>query len=64
MKQIGLIKKLENLMRDMTIIFLTSCHTFMANSPRVAIGDNVVHPGLRSSRRFHAKGCKANNYNT
>jgi hypothetical protein len=58
MKQIGSIeKKIENLMRNFTILLsdkLQKCwlfrHTFMANSPLVAIGDRVAYTGARSTR--------------
>jgi hypothetical protein len=45
------LKKLENLMRNLKILVYDSwqkcwlCrHTFMANSPLVAIGDRFAHP--------------------
>jgi hypothetical protein len=53
MKKIGSIeKKLENLMWNVAVLLsdkLQKCwlcrHTVMANSPLVAIGDRVTHPG-------------------
>jgi hypothetical protein len=33
--------------------FVTSCHTFMANSRRVAIGDRIAHPGPSGYRACH-----------
>jgi hypothetical protein len=57
MKQIGSIeKKIENLTRNLTILlsdklqkFWLCRHTFMANSPLVAIGDRIAHPGITCS---------------
>jgi hypothetical protein len=46
------LKKLENLKRNLTVLFsekLQKCwqyrYTFMVNSPLVATGDMVAHPG-------------------
>jgi hypothetical protein len=57
MKQIGSSeKKIENLMRNLTIIlsdklqkFWPCRHTFMANPPLLATDDRVSHPGFRAT---------------
>jgi hypothetical protein len=53
-KKLFQLKKSENLMRYLTVLLsekLQECwlcsHTFMTNSPLVAIGDRVAHPGSR-----------------
>jgi hypothetical protein len=54
MKQIGSVEKIENLMRNLTILLsnkLQKCWlcspTFVASSPLVAIGDRIGLPGSK-----------------
>jgi hypothetical protein len=48
------LKKLENVVRNLTIICLTSCNTLMANSLLVAIGDRVAQSGSTVSEEHTA----------
>jgi hypothetical protein len=69
MKQIGSIKKTENLMRNLTILLtdnLQKCwlfsHTFMANSPLLGIGDRVALHGIRITKEISWGGGAIRNH--
>jgi hypothetical protein len=63
MKQIGSVEKIRKFNAKFDIFLsdkLQKCwlgrHTFMANSPFVAIGDRVAHPGTRGKKSLGVDG--------
>jgi hypothetical protein len=56
-------KKIENLMRNLTVICLTSCHTFMNNSPLVANFHfhlaNAVTSSKKKSKAVPLPSCRS-----